>query len=108
MGAATASDKAETMTTLHIENTVRDFDSWKAAFDKFERFREDKGVRSYRVSRYVGDEQRVTVQLDFDSVEEAAAFQTDLERIWHTPQSQEQVIEHGQPRLLEVVEDRTY
>jgi len=108
MGAATASNQAEVMTTLHIENTVKDFDSWKAAFDKFERFREDKGVRSYRVSRYVGDDQGVTVQLDFDSVEDAAAFQTELEKIWRTPQSQQQLIEHGTPRMLEVVVDRTY
>ena len=36
------------MAILHIENTVHDFDTWKAAFDKFERFRADHGVRSYR------------------------------------------------------------
>ncbi|HSV41321.1 MAG TPA: hypothetical protein VLI04_21340 [Nocardioidaceae bacterium] len=96
------------MTTLHIENTVKDFDSWKAAFDKFERFRQDHGVRSYRVSRYVGDDQAVNVDLDFDSVEDATAFRTELEKIWRTPQSQEQLIEHGTPQLLEVVVSRTF
>ena len=38
-------------TSLQIRNTVRDFEAWKAAFDKFERFRADHGVRSYRVLR---------------------------------------------------------
>ena len=38
------------MTTVHIENTVQDFNTWKANFDKYERFRAEQGVQSYRVS----------------------------------------------------------
>ena len=41
------------MTTVHIENTVQDFDAWKTNFDKYERFRAEHGVQSYRVSRSV-------------------------------------------------------
>jgi hypothetical protein len=94
-------------TTLHIENTVRDYDSWKAVFDKFDRFRVDKGVRSYRLSRDPGQLNRVTIDLDFDSHDEAAAFRGALEQIWTTPQSREQLIEHEPPQILEVVEHRT-
>jgi len=43
------------MTTVHIENTVQDFDTWKANFDKYERFRAEQGVQSYRVSRSIAD-----------------------------------------------------
>ena len=71
MGAGTAHGDARVMTTntLHIENTVRDYATWKPVVDKFDRFRADNGVRSYRLSRSVDDGNRVFIDLDFDSVE---------------------------------------
>ena len=94
------------MPTLHIENTVRDFDEWKAVFDKFDRFRADKGVRAYRVSRRVDDANRVTIDLEFDSFEAASDFGASLEQIWRTPQSNEQLVAHEAPELYDVVEQR--
>lgn len=94
------------MTTVRIVNTVRDFDEWKTVFDKFDRFRAEKGTRAYRVSRQVDDPNNVVVDLDFDSLEEATGFSTALERIWQTPQSREQMVAHESPRLYEVVEQR--
>ena len=91
------------MNTLQIRNTVRDFDSWKAAFDKFERFRADHGVRSYRVVRRVDDQHAVEVTLDFDSAEAATDFRGHLEQIWRTPQSQAELVDHDEPVLFEVV-----
>lgn len=96
------------MTTLHIENTVHDFETWKAVFDKFDRFRADKGVRSYRMSRPVGDEHQVSIDLDFDSVDAATGFGVALEQIWATPQSKEQLISHATPVLLDVVEQKSF
>ena len=55
------------MTTLHIENTVHDYEAWQEPFDKFERFRAEHGVRSYRHHPAAADPQQVTVDLDFDS-----------------------------------------
>lgn len=94
------------MTSLHIENTVKDFDAWKAAFDKFDRFRAEKGMRSYRMARQVDDPNRVVIDLDFDSVEEASAFRGALAKIWQTPQSKEQLVAHNDPQLYDVVEQR--
>ena len=94
------------MATLHIENTVKDFDEWKAVFDKFERFRAEKGMRAYRMARRVDDPHQVTIDLDFDSIEEATAFRGALEQIWRTPQSKEQLLHHGTPALYDVVEER--
>jgi hypothetical protein len=90
-------------TSLQIRNTVHDFEAWKAAFDKFERFRADHGVRSYRVLRRADDAQDVQVILDFDSPEAAVEFRGQLEQIWRTPQSRNQLVARDEPLLLEDV-----
>jgi len=95
------------MATLHIENTVRNFEEWKAVFDKFDRFRAEKGMRSYRIARQVDDPDTVVLDLDFDSLEAATDFRGALEQIWRTPQSQEQLVAHSTPVLYDVVEQRT-
>lgn len=94
------------MTILHIENTIHDFGAWKAAFDKFDRFRADQGVRSYRLSRRADDGNQVVVDLEFDDVEAAHAFRIGLDQIWRTPQSREQLVAHAEPVVYEVVEER--
>jgi hypothetical protein len=66
------------MTTLHIENTVRDYDAWKANFDKFDRARRDRGVTRYRVSRAAEDPTTVMVDLEFDSAGRAEEFREFL------------------------------
>jgi hypothetical protein len=88
-----------TTTTLHIENTVHDFESWKQVFDKFDRFRADHGVRSYRVARRTDDDHQIVIDLDFGAA---------IEKIWRTPQSQQQLARHGAPTTFEVVEQRTF
>lgn len=95
------------MTTLHIENTVADFDAWKETFDKFERFRADQGVRSYRLSRRVDNGNEVVVDLDFDTAEAATAFSGALEQIWRTPQSQQLLVAHSVPVVYDVVVSQT-
>lgn len=95
------------MPSLRIENTVRDFDEWKAVFDKFERFRAEKNVRSYRLSRSVDDANQVTIDMDFDSLADATSFRTALEQIWQTPQSKEQMVAHSRPEVYDVVEQRS-
>lgn len=94
-------------TTLHIENQVRDYDSWKQTFDKFERFRAEQNVRAYRLGRGVEDPNHVTVDLVFDSVADAQAFRASLEKIWATPQSKEELVAHSSPVILDLVTDHT-
>jgi hypothetical protein len=101
-----AATKETTMATLHIENTVKDFDEWKAVFDKFDRFRVEKRMRGYRMARLVDDPNTIAVDLDFDSVEDATAFRGALAQIWQTPQSQEQLVSHNRPQVYDVVEER--
>lgn len=94
------------MVTLHMENTVHDFDAWKANFDKFDRFRADHGVRSYRVARRTDAPNSFTVDLEFDDVATATAFRGALEKIWATPHSQELLVSHSPAVIYEVAEQR--
>lgn len=92
------------MTTLHIENTVHDYDAWKANFDKFDRARRDRGVRSFRIARGAEEPLRVMIDLEFDSVTRAEEFREFLGGVMRTPQALAEVVEHRPPVLLEVIE----
>jgi hypothetical protein len=89
--------------SIQIRNTVHDYDAWRTTFDKYERFRADHGVRSYRVLRRADDEHDVQVILDFDTAEAAMEFRGQLEQILRTPQSRQALVSHGDPVLLEDV-----
>ncbi len=94
------------MTTVHIQNTVQDFDTWKANFDKYERFRAEQGVQSYRVSRSLTEPNEVLIDLDFADQTTAQAFLPKLEQILRSPQAQTQLLRHPAPRLYTVVTER--
>ena len=94
------------MTTVHIQNTVQDFNTWKANFDKYERFRAEQGVQSYRVSRSVTDPNEVLIDLEFGDETAARAFLPKLEQIMNSPQAQAQLVRHSAPRLYAVVTER--
>lgn len=105
MADLTIIDDSGPMTaTLHIENTVRDYNSWKLAFDKFDRLRVDGGVRHQRVSRRVEDPNAVVIDLDFDTIEEADTFLIRLQKVWTSPQSQAELTHHATADIREVLE----
>ncbi|GAB93539.1 hypothetical protein [Gordonia rhizosphera] len=94
------------MYQLQVANTIDDFDSWRKAFDKFERVRADGGVRSYRVTRSVDDPTQVYVELDFDDLGHAQQYLPVLQKIWATPQSHSVLRGHGEPQIRETVVSR--
>jgi ribosomal protein L35AE/L33A len=94
------------MTTLHIENRVRDYATWEETFDKFERFRADNHVLSYRICRQADDPNQVTIDLEFASTAEAEAFVPHLRQIWGTPQSGDLLVSHEDPQVMELVRHR--
>jgi hypothetical protein len=95
------------MATLQILNQVRDFDAWKSAFDSYERFRAENGVRRYRVLRSVAEPERVVIHLDFDTDEEAVDYLPRLARILATPRSRQELAGHDRPELMTLVTDQT-
>lgn len=53
---------------------VKDFDTWKSLFDKFESVRKEGGERSAVVLRHSDDLNMVTVINTWDTIEAAQAF----------------------------------
>ena len=94
------------MPVLQIEHPVRDFETWKAVFDRNAVRREDGGVRRYQVYRPVDDPTYVAVDLEFDTRGEAEAFKLGLEEMWRSPQAA--LVLGGTPRarIVDGVETR--
>ena len=71
------------MATLHIEHPITDLETWLRAFRRFDEARKNAGVRAQRVHQPVDDDKYIYVALDFDGVEQAAAFKHFLEtKVW--------------------------
>ncbi len=94
------------MYTVQIEHPVRDFDGWKAAFDRDPAQREASGVRRYRVFQPVGDVHIVAVDLDFDSQEGAETFVNAMRAIWQRVEGT--VMSNPRVRILHCVEQHEY
>lgn len=94
------------MTTIvRIDDTVRDYETWRPAFDGLERFFADAGARNCRVARFAHNPNRVVVELDFDTMVEAEDFRDDLRKLIDRPQTQMLLSSH-EVSLLELVDDR--
>ena len=92
------------MATLHIEHRITDFETWKAAFDRFADARRAAGVRGHRVQRPVDDPAYVVVDLEFDSVGEARAFLEFLEaNVWAVPANAPALAGSPETMILELV-----
>jgi hypothetical protein len=93
------------MAVLRIEHRVRDFDSWKAAFDGDPVGRQRGGVRSYRILRAADDANLVLIELEFDDAAAAEAFRERLQAMWSRVVA-EGLIEAPTARIAEEVERR--
>lgn len=91
------------MPVLHIEHGITDFATWKSAFGRFAAKRKEGGVTGYRIYQPDDNAAYVVLQLDFDTVEQARAFQKFLEtRVWTTPANSPGLA--GNPRSRVLVE----
>ncbi len=92
------------MVNLHIEHTVFDFAAWKEAFDGDPVGRRKHGVRSYRIMRAVDDPNRVTIDLVFDTADQAQALLSAIREVWGRLTGS--MITEPHVQLAEVVENR--
>jgi hypothetical protein len=91
------------MPTLQIEHGVRDYESWKAAFDSDPVGREEGGVRSYRILRPADDPRFVIIDLEFATIDEAEAFRKKLRQMWDDIDAR-LGLESPRARIVDVVE----
>ena len=96
------------MPVVQIEHPVRDFDSWKAAFDRDPIGREASGVRRYQIYRPTDDPNFIAVDLELDSQAEAEALKHSLEQLWRSPQAAAALAGTPRARIVDVVERRAY
>lgn len=94
------------MITVHVETKINDYDTWRDAFDRYDRARRDHNVLAYRISRPDDDPGVVLVDLDFGDRADATAFIQVLEKVWQTPLSQSISPSHSAPELRELVEQQ--
>jgi hypothetical protein len=72
------------MATLHIEHAIKDYATWRGAFDRFDEQRAAAGVTAHRILQPADDARYVVLQLDFPTVEQARGF---LEaQVWSNPE----------------------
>lgn len=94
---AAAPAYVRSMTTLHIEHAITDYDTWQAAFDRLAGARRQAGVLGGRVARPVDDPNYIVIALDFDTAEHATRFLHFLEnQVWSSPAAAPAL--HGRPR----------
>jgi hypothetical protein len=92
--------------TLHIEHPITDYDTWAGAFARFADRRREAGVRRWRVARPIEDRQYVLVDLDFDSVEQARAFEAFLRaHVWTSAESSPALAGEPATRILDLDQD---
>lgn len=92
------------MFTLQIEHAIKDFDMWKAAFDRDPVDRAGSGVLAHRIGRPVDDPHYVVVELDFEGQEQAEGLLANLqEKVWNSPDAAPALSGAPKTRIVEVV-----
>jgi quinol monooxygenase YgiN len=96
------------MIILHIEHPIRDFATWKKAFESDPAGRKRSGVRRYQILRPVDDPNYVMIDLDFESTTTAEAFLATMREVWQSAAAAPALAGSPQTRIVEVVERKEY
>lgn len=94
------------MHILRIEHRIRDFDSWKAAFEGDPVSWQQSGVHRHRILRPIDDTNYVMIDLEFDNSSEAEAVQEALRELWSRVEGM--IVTNPRARIVEVVESKAY
>ena len=91
------------MIILRIEHRVSSYEGWKKAFDSDPINRKQSGVTRYRITRPRDDDNFVSIDLEFDNLEQASKTQVALTAIFKELDGK---LTFGpQTRILNVVEE---
>lgn len=103
-GACGTTTGAPFMITLQIEHEVRDFATWKEAFDSDPLDRSASGVRSFRISRPLDQEDYVMLEMDFDTQDAAVDFLARLQNdTWKTGVTAPTLVGEPSTRIVETI-----
>ena len=92
------------MASLHIEHSITDLKTWTSAFEAFAETRRRAGVRAETVRCAEGDETSVVIDLEFDSTDQAYAFQHFLKtQVWAVPANSPALTGSPESKVLETV-----
>ncbi|MCC6316125.1 MAG: hypothetical protein IT361_00445 [Gemmatimonadaceae bacterium] len=73
------------MFVLRIQHAVPDYEGWKRAFDRDPLDRKGSKVRAHRVYRGTDDPNLVFIDLEFDTLADAANMLARLRALWAGP-----------------------
>jgi hypothetical protein len=97
------------MATLRIDLEVKDYDLWRTAFGKDAGGRGRHGAQRHRIFQTAGDEHRVSLDIDFPTVQEAEQFLTVLrDQVWPSPDKAPAKIGAPTARIIELVDAEDY
>jgi hypothetical protein len=97
------------MHVLQIEHPIRDFDTWKAAFDRFSDKRRHSGVRRHQIFQPTDNPNYVVLDLEFESEGEAEAYLGWLRReVWSSREASPALAGGPQTRIVTVMESQEY
>jgi hypothetical protein len=97
------------MHVLQIEHPIRDFHTWKAAFDRFSDKSQHSGVRRHQIFQPVDDTNYVVLDLEFESESEAEAYLGWLRReVWSSREASPALAGGPQTRVVKVMESQEY
>jgi hypothetical protein len=100
---------AQGMHVLQIEHPIRDFETWKGAFERFSGKRKQAGGRRHQVLRPADDPYYVLIELGFDDSGEAESFLAWLRReVWSSREAAPALMGEPRTRIVEVVEAKEY
>ena len=94
------------MYILRVEHQAPNFEDWKKAFDSDPINREKSGVRRHQVTRQVDNPNYVTIDLEFDTVDEAKSTRDALQDVWKRLGGS--IMQNPQVRISEVAETKEY
>ncbi len=94
------------MYVLRIEHDAANFDAWKAAFDADPVGRASKGVRRHQILRADDDTAFVSIELTFDTREDAESLLAAMQEVWSRVTGS--LISAPSIRIFELAESQDY
>jgi hypothetical protein len=96
------------MPTLQFEHPIKDYATWKAAFDSDPIDRRGLGVRRHVIYSPSEDPHYIIGELEFDTAAQAQACVVKLQELWRSRHAAAALAGEPQVRIVTTVEKQEY